>query len=290
MRAPGLEEEAPEFAPLRVEHAEVKGDAQECLDCAYSVILMRLGYVLRSSLQGVEGAPVVLAWSVDRAHDALVTGLEFFRVHARNEVQRRQRVVAGGVAAPLAVQEFVDAIEAHWGFSPEMLTTTVEARGVRNAYSRPELLGVDRWAAMVAAFVRFGGPVLIADCGTALTVDCVDAGGGHLGGWIVPGLGLLRQALARGTRLESLALSTALASEKTFGCNTEEAVILGCLNTLAGTLERARRGGSLACGAGCRLLLTGGDAEIVYDRLSSDWKVVPGLVLDGLALLAGEGQ
>ena len=231
-----------------------------------------------------------VAWRLGEAYGRVLHRGHPGSLITREVGERPGSVVAGGVAAPLAVQEFVDAVEAHWGLSPEMLTTTAQAHGVRNAYSRPELLGIDRWAAMVAAFVRFGGPVLVADCGTALTVDCIDAGGGHLGGWIVPGLGLLRQALARGTRLESLALSTALASEKTFGANTEEAVILGCLNTLAGTLERARREGSQACGAECRLLLTGGDAEIVHGRLSSDWKVIPGLVLDGLALLAGEGR
>ncbi len=199
-------------------------------------------------------------------------------------------VIAGGVARPLALQEFVDAIGAHWGLRPKMLTATAQAHGVRNAYSRPEALGIDRWAAMVAAFVRFGGPVLVADCGTALTVDCVDARGLHQGGWIVPGLGLLREVLARGTRLEVLPPAQALSGEKVFGTDTEEAVILGCVSALAGTLERARQEGSRACGAEFRVVLTGGDAAIVRDRLSGDWEVLPGLVLDGLALLAGDGS
>lgn len=202
--------------------------------------------------------------------------------------ERPGRIVAGGVAAPLALQEFVDAAEAHWGLRPEMLTATARAHGVRNGYRRPGALGIDRWAAMVAAFAEGGGPVLVADCGTALTVDCVAADGRHVGGWIVPGFGLLREALARGTRLESSALSAASESEKVFGGDTEEAVGLGCLSALAGTLERARRDGAQACGTECRLLLTGGDAGIVHGRLSPDWQVVPGLVLDGLALLAGE--
>ncbi len=196
-------------------------------------------------------------------------------------------IIAGGVAVPLALQEFADAIEAHWGLRPRMLTSTEQAHGVRNAYRRPELLGIDRWAAMVAAFVSFGGPVLVADCGTALTVDCVDAHGYHQGGWIVPGFGLLREVLARGTRLEALPPAATLAGEKVFGGDTGEAVILGCVSAIAGTLERAQREGSRACGAECRLLLTGGDAAIVRDRLSSDWQMVPGLVIDGLALLAG---
>ena len=201
--------------------------------------------------------------------------------------ERPDRVVAGGVAAPLVLREFADAIAAHWGIPPNMLAATASAHGVRNGYRRPEALGIDRWAAIVAAFVRFGGPVLVADCGTALTVDCVDAAGRHQGGWITPGLGLLREALARGTRLAAVPPAAALVGDGVFGKDTEEAVVLGCVNALAGTLERARREAARGCTAECRLLLTGGDAEIVASRLPADWQVAPRLVLDGLELLDG---
>lgn len=199
--------------------------------------------------------------------------------------ERPDRVVAGGVAVPLVLREFADALGAHWGMPPVMLSATASAYGVRNGYRRPESLGIDRWAAVVAAFVRFGGPVLVADCGTALTADCVDADGRHHGGWITPGLGLLREALARGTRLEVVPSAAALTGERVFGKDTEEAVAMGCVNALAGALERASREASRDCGAQGRLVLTGGDAELVADRLSADWQVVPQLVLDGLELL-----
>jgi len=203
---------------------------------------------------------------------------------------RPEAIIAGSVAAPLVLQEFLDAIDAHWGLRPEMPVATARAYGVRNGYRRPESLGVDRWAAMVAAFVHHGGPVLVVDCGTALTIDCVDAEGRHHGGWIAPGLGLMREALARGTRLGTLPPPAAPAGENAFGNDTEEAVSRGCLSALAGTLERAQRDAERVCGAQCRLLLTGGDAATVRDRLSADWRVAPGLVLDGLALLGGGGQ
>jgi len=199
-------------------------------------------------------------------------------------------IVVGCVAAPLALREFVDAVEAHWGLRPEMLMATAYAHGVRNGYHRPESLGVDRWAALVAAFVRHGGPVLVADCGTALTVDCVDADGLHQGGWIAPGLGLMREALARGTRLGNVPAAESVGAERVFGSDTGEAVALGCLEALAGTLERAGSEAAGACGGTCRLLLTGGGAGVVRGRLSKDWQMVPGLVLEGLALLGGAGR
>lgn len=208
----------------------------------------------------------------------------------RQVAGRPDRIVAGSVAAPLALQEFVDAVEAHWGLRPQMLAATSRSHGVSNGYRRPGLLGIDRWAALVAAFVHHGAPVLVADCGTALTVDCVDADGRHRGGWIAPGLGLMREVLARGTRLGEVLPEEGMPGENVFGSDTGEAVALGCLGALTGALERAQREAVRGCGAGCRLLLTGGDAGTVHDRLSPDWRVVPGLVLDGLELLDGGGR
>ena len=40
---------------------------------------------------------------------------------------------------------------------------------------------------------------VIVDCGTTITIDAVDHTGQHLGGVIIPGVWLMRQALAEGT-------------------------------------------------------------------------------------------
>lgn len=72
--------------------------------------------------------------------------------------------------------------------------------GVTNAYSEPELLGVDRWVAAVEAYNRFQSrPVMVVDAGTAITIDVVDADGLHQGGFIVPNGDLMQRSLAMGT-------------------------------------------------------------------------------------------
>jgi len=54
----------------------------------------------------------------------------------------------------------------------------------------PESVGVDRLCAAVAAFDRLGVACVVADFGTAITIDCIDDEGVFLGGAILPGLGM----------------------------------------------------------------------------------------------------
>lgn len=198
-----------------------------------------------------------------------------------------RRVIVGSVAAAVAKEEFLAVARREWDLAPEFLVATAAAHGVRNGYRQAERLGIDRWAALVAAFTRHGGPVLVADCGTALTVDCVDADGQHAGGLIAPGLGLMQRALLGGTRLGESNASVPGGLDEGFGRDTGEAISRGCLVMLAGALERARARSREACGGEGRLLLTGGDAEAVLPHLSAGWEAAPGLVLEGLALLGG---
>lgn len=198
---------------------------------------------------------------------------------------RPGRIVVGSVARAAARDELRDALSGAWRLQPEFLESTGEALGVRNGYRKPSRLGVDRWAEMVAAFRAGGGPLLVADCGTALTLDYVDAGGLHHGGLIAPGLAAMRTALADTTRLSRDVLEAPGAPG--LGRDTPEAVAAGCLAAAAGLIEQAR---ARFCGgdaAACRLWLTGGDAGAVRPRLAGAWREAPGLVLDGLALLAG---
>lgn len=195
-------------------------------------------------------------------------------------------VVMGSVAAAAITEEFRSACAKEWGAEVRSLVAGVEALGVRNGYREPQRLGIDRWAGTVAAFHRHGGPVLVADCGTALTVDIVDADGRHRGGAVAPGLDLMRSALGQGTRLQLG--SPVAAPVNLLGTDTEQSVAAGVLGAEIGLLGAIRHMITDRFGAPRAALLTGGDAAAVCERLDSDWIVVPELVLDGLALLAGE--
>ena len=72
--------------------------------------------------------------------------------------------------------------------------------GVTNGYRNPAQLGCDRFAAAIGAHALAPGQaVIVANCGTATTIDAVTADGVFLGGMILPGLGLMASSLARNT-------------------------------------------------------------------------------------------
>jgi type III pantothenate kinase len=75
-----------------------------------------------------------------------------------------------------------------------------EMAGVRNGYEEFERLGLDRWLALLGGFHLAAGACLVLDFGTAVTADFVAGDGEHLGGFICPGMPLMRNQLRTHTR------------------------------------------------------------------------------------------
>ncbi len=99
--------------------------------------------------------------------------------------------------------------------------------GVTIRYSDPSRLGVDRWLAMLAAHAASTKACLVVDCGTALTIDKLTASGEHCGGYIIPGLALMRRSLEENTRIR---LNKEFeAGGVALGHSTDEAVYHGSL-------------------------------------------------------------
>lgn len=157
--------------------------------------------------------------------------------------------------------------------------------GVTNGYEDYRRLGLDRWLAFVGAYHLAQKACLVLDLGTAVTSDFVAADGVHLGGFICPGMPLMRSELrthTRRIRYDDAAAERALVSFVP-GRATSEAVERGCSLMLRGfamtQIEIAREHwGDNFC-----IFVTGGDASLVVDVLPGA-RVVPDLVFVGLAL------
>lgn len=153
--------------------------------------------------------------------------------------------------------------------------------GVMNAYRQPEQLGVDRWLTLVAVRRYYPGFTCIVDCGTAVTVDLIDADGRHQGGLISPGLTLMKKALGQGTK--ALHFSE---TNHVFGLadNTGAAIYSGTLMAVIGLIEHvlAKQPSTL------QLILTGGDAELIAGKLDVKATVDSDLVLRGLLCVLEE--
>ncbi|MFJ7886404.1 pantothenate kinase [Pseudomonas sp. NPDC096917] len=156
--------------------------------------------------------------------------------------------------------------------------------GVTNGYEDFERLGLDRWLALVGAYELSKGPCLVLDLGTAVTADFVARDGLHLGGFICPGLPLMRTQLSTHTRrirYDNLSAEQALQRE-TPGRTTVEAVERGCLMMLRGfTLSQLQLAHEY-WGEDFVVFLTGGDADLVVSVVPGA-RLVKDLVFVGLA-------
>ena len=152
--------------------------------------------------------------------------------------------------------------------------------GVQNGYREPARLGADRWAALIGARSLHGGGCVVVMAGTATTVDRLDADGRFRGGLILPGVALMKKALASNTA--DLPLATGRWTPEPVA--TDDAIESGCIEAQLGAIERmhARMSGDALC------MLSGGAAESLAPLLNIPVRVVDNLVLEGLVRIASE--
>jgi type III pantothenate kinase len=190
------------------------------------------------------------------------------------------RILASNVAGDKG-RRAVAALAERIGHPVEWVRAQARQCGVVNGYAHPEQLGADRWLALLAARHRHRGACLVVNAGTATTIDVLGADGVFRGGLILPGVALMREALAAAT-------ADLPAAEGVFcplPTNTFDAIASGALVATAAAIERQFR--LLAAEEEPLCLLSGGNAPALLPRLDIPCRHEPDLVLDGLAVVAG---
>ena len=187
------------------------------------------------------------------------------------------RIVISNVAGEGAQQLLINWTSI-FDAQPLWVRGEPERCGVRNGYERPEQLGPDRWAALIAARALEAGPCLVVNAGTATTVDMLSSDGEFLGGLILPGIELMRFVLHEHTGRLPIQEGHFVARPR----NTVDAIETGCRHAQAGAVERMHR----AMGAGAQCLVSGGGGPALIERLELPARYVENLVLEGLARIA----
>ncbi|SDI07355.1 type III pantothenate kinase [Pseudomonas flavescens] len=179
----------------------------------------------------------------------------------------------------------VDALKVRFGIDCRIAAPAKELAGVSNGYDDYRRLGLDRWLAVVGAYSLERRACLVLDLGTAITSDFIDAAGNHLGGFICPGVPLMRNQLRTHTRRIRYDDAVAEQAQHSLvpGRSTAEAVERGCLLMLRGFVDTQVELARHQCGNDMTVFLAGGDA-----MLAAKWvpaaQVVPDLVFIGLAI------
>ena len=151
-----------------------------------------------------------------------------------------------------------------------------------NIQNLPHYFGIDRALGAFAALKTFNNPMkknlLIADCGTTLSITKISSNGVLIGGQLIPGFS---------TQLKSMELSTNKLEaptnqnipKKDFLLDTKEAMIKGVTNSILGAILMAFNHKEDF------LIICGGDAELIGSLLKTKeikCKIQPNLVMLGM--------
>jgi type III pantothenate kinase len=195
------------------------------------------------------------------------------------------RAVSGCAIAcvvPPLTNQFRELCRHYLRVEPVMIEPGMET-GLRYAIDTPNELGADRKANSVAAYKRYGGPVIAIAFGTATAFDVIDRSGTYIGGAIAPGMGISADALFRmAARLYQVEL---VRPPSVIGKNTVHYMQSGLILGYAGLVEGLVRRIQGELGMPCSVVATGGMAELIAQETDAISEVEPYLTLDGLRLI-----
>lgn len=151
-----------------------------------------------------------------------------------------------------------------------------------NDYTDQLTLGVDRWLTAMGAWKIYGEDSIVINAGTAITIDLIQIDqkrNAHFsGGMILPGIAISLGILNNSTNL----IDTEIGQSQYPSLNTKDAVTTGILISIQGAVN-------LVCKklpSDLPILLTGGDADLIYDQSEEDWKsrikIESNLIFEGL--------
>lgn len=162
--------------------------------------------------------------------------------------------------------------------------STAEALGIRNGYEMPERLGVDRWLGVLSGYQLTGGCCTV-DCGSAITMDAVLPNGQHLGGYIIPGLRLMKESLKLGTRKVVIDPEEEVLHALSPGTKTGDAVNHGVFMAAISAINRLYMELCDSQNMALPLLITGGDAPLISRGLRLPHACWSDMVYAGLEAL-----
>ena len=222
-----------------------------------------------------------MATGIHRLADEYAALLLNLLHHRDIETSDIKDVAMCSVVPPLTAT-FEQLFQRYFNISPLVVAAGVKT-GVRILMDNPREVGADRIVNAAAAHHLYGGPVIIADLGTATTFDTVSREGDYLGGAIAPGIGTAAEALF--LRAAKLPLVELIPPQKAIGTDSitamQSGIIFGYVGLVEGLVARIRQ----ELGEKAKVVATGGFAELIARETKVIDTVNPDLTLIGLMLI-----
>lgn len=239
-----------------------------------------------------------LKWGLADDHQIRASGaLASTQIDAKSLQQQLTPVLSAAAASPGLNEVWVSNVGAEdrvqfvlkwlaeqFSFRAQLIDVASPVPGFHNNYATVATLGVDRWVAAIGARHKIAqGDLIIIDAGTAVTIDWLSAENSFEGGVILPGAGLMHQALLGGTSGIDAEIT---AVGQIIGKTTSECVNSGIGFGTGGAVERIVKEMTETIKRPARLILTGGGADLIRQVTSLDALFEADLVLYGLYQLS----
>ena len=153
-----------------------------------------------------------------------------------------------------------------------------------NRYTYPEQVGQDRLVGAYAAWKQFKRACIVADFGTAITIDVVTKRGEYLGGVIAPGFEISLEALA--TRTALLPKVELREPPELLGRDTANSIRSGLIHGCAALCDGLIRELKIRYVPNATVVATGGASPLMAKYAKSLTHLKPHLILEGLYALS----
>lgn len=194
--------------------------------------------------------------------------------------------IEGSIVAsvvPDVMHSLIGGITRYLGTTPLVVGSGVKT-GIKITTENPKAIGADRIVDAVAAYEKYGGPVLVLDFGTATTYDLVTADGSFSAGITAPGIRISAEALwekaAKLPKIEIKKPKSILAQETI--SSMQAGLMYGQIGQTEYIIKKVKEETGLA---DLKVVATGGLGRTISDETDSIDIYDSSLTLDGLRII-----